>query len=395
MTAMAIGLDREVRFGPHRYAFHVRPAGSWDGLAEQAASLHADNFGLIYDAGLPPHLVKTVAECFAAAAAPITYFAVPASEKAKTPATAHEAERAMLAAGFTRRSVVVALGGGLSGNVAGYTAHHIYRGVRLAHVPTTLLAMLDSTLSLKQGLNYARGGEIAGKNVLGAFHAPTLVWCDLSFLDTLPAGQITAALGELCKNVLAIAPDRYQWALDRLRPSGRYQAEEIVAFIDFCVTAKQSIMRDDPHEHGQGLRNEYGHTVGHALEAVTGGRIPHGDAVARGVLIAAQVAMNTGYLNAAAVQAHWQLLAANGLRPPVIPADVPTARILAAIRGDNKRGYHTDLPDCAPMVLLEDLGQPRLASYPTPDGGQAESLLTQVPFAEVAAAIDQLREGQS
>jgi len=395
MTAAGAVLDREVRFGPHQYTFHVRPPGSWEGLAGQAADLHADNFGLVYDAGLPAHLVKTVAECLAATAAPIAYFEVPASERAKTPATGHEAEQAMLAAGFTRRSVVVALGGGLAGNVAGYAAHHIFRGVRLVHIPTTLLAMLDSTLSLKQGLNWVRDNVIVGKNVLGAFHAPTWVWCDLGFLDTLPAGQITAALGELCKNVLAIAPQRYDWALARLRPDGDYTPAQIVEFINFCVTAKQSIMRHDPEEHGQGLRNEYGHTAGHALEAVTGGQIPHGDAVARGVLVAAQVARNAGYLDAAAVEAHWRLLAANDLRRPVIPPGVPTGAIINAIRGDNKRGYHGDRPGCAPMVLLDALGQPHLATYPAPAGGETVSLLTQVPFDDVATAIDQLRDGQS
>ncbi len=389
-------LDRQVQFGPHRYSFHVRPARSWDGLAVQAAGLGADHWGLIHDGGLPPQLVKMVVECLAATTAPVALFEIPASEKAKTAFTAIEAAQAMLAAGFTRRSVVVALGGGLAGNVAGYAAHNIFRGVRLVHVPTTLLAMMDSTLSLKQGLNSLRSdGEIGAKNVIGAFHPPTWVWCDLGFLDTLPGAQITAALGELVKNVLAICPERYDWALGHLRPSAGYSAAELAAFIAFCAEAKQRIMRMDPYEHGEGLRNEYGHDVGHALEAVTGGRLAHGDAVARGVLVSAQVASNAGLMDAAAVEAHWRLLAANGFTQPVIPPEVATSTIVGALRRDNKRGYVEDSPGCAPMVLLTGLGQPHLAQYPAPGGGTCVSLLTQVPLTAVAAAIDQLRTGDT
>ncbi len=396
LLAPATVLDREVRFGEEAYTFHVRPPGSWEGLAEQAAGLHADRFGLVHDAGVPGHLVQTVAGCLAAAGAPVTRVEVAATELAKTALTAVGAAEALLAAGFTRWSVVVALGGGLAGNVAGNAAHLIYQGVRLVHVPTTLLAMLDSTLSLKQGLNSCRGdGRLGGKNVIGAWHTPEWVWCDLGFLDTLPLAQVTSALCELAKNVLAIAPDRYDWALSTLRAGGGYSDPELAGFIDFCAQAKQSIMRHDPHEHGEGMANEYGHDIGHALESVTGGGIPHGQAVALGMLVSAQVAVNAGYLAPAAREAHWRLLAANGLTPAAFPPGAPTSAIIDALQLDNKRGHVADEPGCAPMVLLAGLGQPRRVQYPAASGGTCTSLLTQVPLAAVATAVDQVRTGET
>jgi 3-dehydroquinate synthetase len=260
--------------------------------------------------------------------------------------------------------VFVALGGGLAGNVAGLLAHLFLRGARLVHIPTTLLAMSDSVLSLKQAVNSA-----VGKNHLGAFHAPELVWSQLDYLTTLPPSQIKAALCEAIKNVIAICPAQYAELAGRLHADAVYTEAEFAWFIGMCVDAKQSVMARDPRESGRALVLEYGHTVGHAAELVSGGGLSHGLAIGIGGLVAARIAHLLGIGDPAVEQAHEELLRLNGA-PTQLPDGFDAERLMAAVRLDNKRGYIPHRPGHIDMVLLSGLGQPYQA-----DG----SIITQVP----------------
>jgi 3-dehydroquinate synthase/2-deoxy-scyllo-inosose synthase len=267
----AVVLNREVRFGNIRYPFYVRSgSAAWHELASVLTSLRADRFLLVTDSGVPTVVVHAV-RLRLEELAPATLLRVPADERAKTIRTVDDLARDAFSSGATRRSVVVALGGGLAGNVGGLLAHLFLRGTRLIHLPTTLLAMSDSVLSLKQAVN-----SPVGKNHLGAFHAPELVWVQLEFLDTLPPSQIRAALCEAIKNVVAICPSRYDEMAARLRADAVYSPAELAWFIGTCVDAKQEVMAADPLEKGRALVLEYGHTVGHAAEFASGGSFSHG-----------------------------------------------------------------------------------------------------------------------
>jgi 3-dehydroquinate synthetase len=382
-AATATTLTREIVIGPHCYPIYAR-AGGWEELATHASTLKADRFALVSDPGVPGHLLHAAEECLSGLNVPVTRYTVPPGEKVKTWGTVGEVMDAITGAGATRSSVVVAVGGGYAENIAGLASAIIFRGdIRLVHLPTTLLAMSDSVLSLKQAVNGPHG-----KNHYGSFKAPEFVWCELEFLADLPADQIRCALCELIKNVVGILPDRYGWVLAALRPDANYSLEQITAFIDLCVTAKTQVMGNDPHERGEGLILELGHTVGHAIELLTHGDIPHGYAIGLGLLAAAQVAVDAGYLDAADAEAHRVLLTANGA-PTTLPAGVLTSDLGRLLKTDNKRGLRNQpppRPGMAEMVLLEALGRPRRNAM----GG----LITQVPFAAVAAAIDKsLRPG--
>ena len=405
VPAPTVALDREVRFGDTRYPIHVRsgPAG-WAELAGLLAGLHADRFLLVTDDGVPPPALDAVSEVIEALA-PVTVLQVPSSEKAKTLTTIDDLAREAFTSGATRMSVFVALGGGLAGNVAGLLAHLFLRGARLVHIPTTLLAMSDSVVSLKQAVN-----SPVGKNHLGAFHAPELVWSQLDCLVTLPPSQVRSALCEAIKNVVAICPDRYRELAARLRTGAVYSEAELAWFIGMCIDAKQEVMAADPHEQGRGLVLEYGHTVGHAAELVTGGRLSHGLAIGVGGLVAARVATLLGIGDPAVEEVHEALLHLNGapthfsadfLSADLLGADSLSAdlfragfdidRLMQAVRLDNKRGYIPHRPGCIDMVLLAGLGQP----YQTGD-----SVITQVPedvvFAGIQSRISRLPspEGQ-
>ncbi|PRY38918.1 2-deoxy-scyllo-inosose synthase [Umezawaea tangerina] len=307
--------------------------------------------------------------------APTTVLTVHADEPAKSLEVVNSLAEQVFPTRITRQSVVIALGGGLVGNVAGLLSALIFRGIRLVHLPTTLLNMSDSVLSLKQAVNSS-----VGKNHLGAFHVPTLVWNHLDFLRTLPVDEIRSALCEMIKNVLCVVPERYDEVSARLRTDGVYPLCDIAWFIDLCVDAKSAVMRDDPREEAEGLVLEYGHTVGHAAELVTGGRLRHGYGVGLGLLAAARVSRELGFLDQADHDAHHELLRRNGA-PTRLPADAPADAVFDAVRLDNKRGYVKPAEGMQDMILLDGLGRPHRTNG---------TLITQVPREVVRLGIDSI-----
>lgn len=365
--------DWQITFGPYTYPMYLR-SGGWAELRTRSASLEADKFVLIADEGVPDNLISKTHQALSASS-PVSIIIIPVAEKSKTLETIDSIASQLLSEGHTRRSVFVALGGGLAGNVAGLLAHLFLRGARLVHIPTTLLAMSDSVLSLKQAVNSA-----VGKNHLGAFHAPELVWCDLEFTETLPSREIQAALCEMAKNILTVVPGRYNWALAHLRPRADYSPTEIAEFITLCVTAKSLIMRTDPYEKGPALILEYGHTTGHAIELLSHGEIPHGHAIGLGMLVAAQVSASLGYLPKTHITSHRTLLEQVGISL-TLPHHILTSDIMDIVVRDNKRGYLPPREGMADMVLLSDLGKPVRTG---------NSLITQVPLSVLNDSIDKV-----
>jgi 3-dehydroquinate synthetase len=373
ISATGTTLDHDMQFGDFRYPFRVRSGrAAKTELAGRLAEMKADQFLLVVDGGVPDAAVQATTTLLAGACAKVSVLRVPASEKAKTITTVDGLAGQAIRAGATRNSVVISLGGGLAGNVAGLLSALLFRGIRLVHMPTTLLALSDSVLSLKQAVN---SGE--GKNHLGVFKTAEMVWGDLDFLDTLPAAEVRAALCEAVKNVLAVCPERYAEMASRLRPDGVYTAAEIAWFISMCVDAKQSVMGRDPFERREALVLEYGHTAGHAAEHLTSGAFAHGPAIGVGMLVAARISASLGFLGSEDEKAHELLLALNGT-PVMFPAGLPAESILAAMRLDNKRGYIPARDRHIDMILLNQLGQPHL------DRG---GIITQVPEDVVLAAI--------
>jgi 3-dehydroquinate synthetase len=375
-AASAISLDLEVCLEAEdasiRYPYHVRSGpGAWDEFADTLSGLRADRFLLVTDGGVPAAALGAITPRLRQLA-PVTLLRVRAREKDKNIASIERLAAEAFRDGATRRSVVMAFGGGLAGNMAGLLAHMFLRGIRLVHVPTTLLAMSDSVLSLKQAVNSG-----SGKNHLGAFHVPELVWVHLDLVATLPPEQVRSALGEAIKNVVAICPERYDEMSGRLRPSAVYSLPEVAWFIEMCVAAKQRVMAADPYEKGPALVLEYGHTVGHAVEHVSGGSMPHGLAIGVGGLVAARIAALLGLQDPAVEAAHQHLLERNGA-PTTFPPGLTVPALMEAIRKDNKRGYLPPRRGYVDMVLLDGLGRPHRS------GG---SIITQVPEDVVITAI--------
>ncbi|WP_405540355.1 2-deoxy-scyllo-inosose synthase [Streptomyces sp. NBC_00075] len=367
----AITVDREVQFGEISYPFHIRAGrSSWTELRRTLTMLDADRFVVVADSGLPEHLVAE-AKAHLSSIAPTVVLTADATERAKTLATVDWLAEQTIRTGATRQSIVVGLGGGLVGNVAGLLAGLLFRGIRLVHLPTTLLAMSDSTLSLKQGVNSQQG-----KNHIGLFHPPVLVWNHLDFLETLAPEEIRSALCETVKNVLAIVPERYDDLARLLRTDARYPNANLASVINLCIDAKTAVMAEDHREKQSALILEYGHTVGHAIELQSDGATHHGFAIGLGMLAAARMSRELGGLDSSDEAAHRELLDRNGA--PTAAIGVAAEDVLGLVRLDNKRGYVPRRASTCDFILLDGLGRPRIS-----DG----SLITQVDEEIVRAGI--------
>jgi len=215
---------------------------------------------------------------------------LPAGESNKTLQVWAEAMDALLASDIRRDTSIVALGGGVVGDLAGFAASALVRGVPLIQVPTSLLAMVDSSVGGKTGVNHPRG-----KNLIGAFHAPSLVWVALSTLGTLPERERLAGRGEVLKTAVvldALLLDVLEAHADALRAGDPGLTEYVVAA---CVRAKARVVTEDEHEHGVRRLLNAGHTVGHAIErAARYGTVLHGEAVAIGLVLEARWAAREG-----------------------------------------------------------------------------------------------------
>ncbi len=270
-------------------------------------------------------------------------------EKSKSWATVQRLAHEMLAAGADRHALVVALGGGVVGDVAGFLASLFLRGVPAVQVPTTLLAMVDAAIGGKTGINLT-----AGKNLLGTFHQPRLVAIDPEFLLTLPGKQRLNGVAEIVKTAFI----RDAGLLATLEQAGaglfrdrRLKDRDTLADI-ICRTAAQKAAVVSADEREGDLRRilNFGHTLGHAYEKASAFRVPHGAAVALGMHAALEFSVRLTGLTPAAADRGRRLLQALGL--PRTPPPLDPQAVLAALRVDKKRRDGKVV-----FVLLKRLGE--------------------------------------
>ncbi|NIM00856.1 MAG: 3-dehydroquinate synthase [Acidobacteria bacterium] len=251
-------------------------------------------------------------------------------EAAKTPRTKQRIEDRLLALGAGRDCAILALGGGVTGDLAGFVAATWHRGVPFIQLPTTLLAMVDASIGGKTAINLERG-----KNLVGAIHQPHAVYADIATLDTLPDPIYRDGFAEIVKGgVIADAP-LFRWleanAKGLLARRGNLVTEAVVR----SVRVKARIVRRDERESGRRAILNFGHTVAHALEIVSNYRMSHGCAVAIGMAVEARLAVAHAGLSEATATRIVATLQAFGL-PTAIPRNVSLARLRAATHRDKK-----------------------------------------------------------
>lgn len=281
--------------------------------------------------------------------------AVPDGEAAKTAQVAAQLWTRLGEAGFTRTDAVVGMGGGATTDLAGFVAATWLRGVRVVQVPSTLLGMVDAAVGGKTAIDTAQG-----KNLVGAFHPPAGVLCELGTLATVPRGDYVAGLAEVIKAGFIADPVILELIESDPRAARAPDGPHTTRLIERAVRVKADVVAADLRESGRREFLNYGHTLGHAIERAEAYRFRHGDAVAVGLAYAAEVGRLAGTLDTATAARHTAVCAAVGL-PTRYAADAwPDLR--ATMRVDKKaRGARLR------FVVLDGLARPRILDDPADD----------------------------
>ncbi|MFF7534827.1 3-dehydroquinate synthase family protein [Streptomyces bobili] len=254
----------------------------------------------------------------------VPFTVVPAldGERHKTLASVETYCRAFVEAGLTRSDAVIACGGGTTTDTVGLAAALYHRGIKVVHLPTTLLAQVDASVGGKTAVNLPEG-----KNLVGAYWQPSAVLCDTDFLHTLPRRELLSGYGEIARCAFIGAGD-----LRGLDLTG-----QIVA----SITLKASVVARDERDQGPRHILNYGHTLGHAIERATDYAWRHGEAVAVGTVFAGLLAGRLGRIDAHRVSEHREMVESFGL-PTWLPSGVPVTTLVELMRRDKKKGPDTD-----------------------------------------------------
>jgi shikimate kinase / 3-dehydroquinate synthase len=354
-AAPFLGALRElpgIRLAWARSASGEHPAFVGHGLLDSGPLGRAARHGDIGLAGRPFRVTDTtVGRLYGAALGEMPGVDVPAGEEAKTLAEAERVLRELADLGMTRTDHLVALGGGSVGDLAGFCAATYQRGVDLVHVPTTLVAQVDSAYGGKTGVDLPQA-----KNYVGAYHLPRAVLADPNTLDTLPAPELAAGFAEVLKTGL-IAGGRLWDRVAQLEPN-RPPADDVIFA---CALTKLDVVAADERDAGRRAVLNLGHTVGHAIEAATGySRYRHGEAVGLGLLAALRLSGANDLRDEVRARLEsWGL-------PSALDREVDPDAVLAAVERDKKR-----TAEGVGFVLLERPGEPVTERLVEPDSVRA------------------------
>jgi 3-dehydroquinate synthase len=286
-------------------------------------------------------------------------FRFPAGEEHKTRESWARLTDELIAAGIGRDAAVLALGGGVTTDLAGFVAATYLRGVPLALVPTSLLAMIDASVGGKCGVDVP-----AGKNLVGAFHQPRLVLADPEFLRTLSEADLRDGLAEAVKHAAIADAEHFAWLGTQAPRLLAREPDAIDTLLDHSIAIKAETVLADPHERGQRAILNFGHTIGHALERLSGYAVSHGKAVAIGMSVEAALGAAAGVTDPDAPAAIARLLTGLGL-PTRLPPGTDAGALLEAAAGDKKRRNGT-----LRYALLARIG----AAAPSADGAWTHAI---------------------
>lgn len=305
--------------------------GGLDRLGDYVA-VHAPAaaYAIIADSNVAPLYAERASDALAQTGARVLALDFPAGERNKNSKSWESLTDILLETGFGRDSCVIALGGGVTGDLGGFVAATFMRGVPVVQVPTTLLAMIDASIGGKTGIDSARG-----KNLLGAFHQPRLVLIDPQMIETLPDHELQYGLAEAVKHA-AIADEGYlMWLAKSARAIFDHKIDVVTALITRSVQIKARFVSADAREAGIRAVLNFGHTIGHALEYVANYDMPHGQAVGLGMLVESTAGELAGVTEAGTAEKLREAL--TGVRLPVgLSHAIKAASVLAATRTDKK-----------------------------------------------------------
>jgi len=317
--------------------FHLRAMGQYDVVVQSAEQVG----DLLYERALQNPIVLTDENVAKFHARSVMAFlrkagfspnllTIPAGEAYKTLATVQQIWHGFLEAGLDRKSTIVALGGGVVGDMAGFAASTYMRGVNWVCVPTTLLSMVDASLGGKTGFDLPEG-----KNLIGSFYPPKLVLADPQVLKTLPEAEFVSGLAEVVKHGIISDPELFDLCargLDCVK-------DDLEQIVKRAMSVKIKVIEEDPYEKGFRAALNFGHTVGHAVELVSKFQLRHGEAIAIGMVAEAKLAEHLTVAGKGLADMISKVLSSLGL-PDQIPKEMPREKIIQAMRMDKKKNAH-------------------------------------------------------
>lgn len=334
-----------VELGPRSYDIAIAP-GLIGTPGSYAGAIRSDRVLIVTNETVGPLYAPTVEKALAANHR-VETLTLADGEQYKTLATLEKIYDRLLEGGYGRDATLVALGGGVIGDIAGFAAASYQRGIAFVQVPTTLLAQVDSSVGGKTGVNHA-----LGKNMIGAFHQPTRVLVDVDVLETLPAREFAAGMAEVIKYGLIRDAGFFDWLEANIDAINAREPALLIEVIRRSCANKAEVVAADEREAGQRALLNLGHTYGHALEAALGyGEWLHGEAVAAGMCMAADTACRLGWLGRDQCARIERVMAAANL-PVAPPRTLDRGRIRTLMARDKKVEAGT-----LRLVLMRDIGK--------------------------------------
>lgn len=275
----------------------------------------------------------------------LVHLTFPSGEASKSRATWCRLTDDLLERGFGRDSAIVSLGGGVTGDVAGFVAATFHRGIPWLQVPTSLLAMLDASVGGKTGVDTP-----AGKNLVGAFHQPSAVILDPAVLGSLPPAEFGNGLAEAVKHAAIVDREHFAWLDARVEEILARDSVTIEDLLRQNVGIKAAVVQADEHEAGRRAILNAGHSIGHAVEFASGFSLSHGESVAIGLVVEARIGEQLGITDVGTADALAALLGKLGL-PVRVPRAIDADRIVTALRSDKKNRAQE-----IRVVLLSSIG---------------------------------------
>ncbi len=272
-------------------------------------------------------------------------FVFPAGEASKNLSVVQDLYEQLILAKFDRNDVLLALGGGVVGDLTGYAAATYFRGIDFVQIPTSLLAQTDSSVGGKTGVDFR-----AYKNVVGAFHQPKLVYMNLSTLYTLSEREFNSGFGEIIKHGLIKDKAYLEWLIQNREAIKRREMDVLLEMIQNSCNIKRLVVQNDPKEQGERALLNYGHTLGHAIEKLLDFSLLHGECVAIGTQLANLISWKRGTLSWEEVQRISELY--DYFQFPVMPDTLDPEEIIQVSKNDKKM-----LAGKIKFILLEEIGK--------------------------------------
>ncbi|AVQ47534.1 2-deoxy-scyllo-inosose synthase [Clostridium botulinum] len=339
-----------------------------ESLLEKMMDLNTDKFFLITDDVVYNLFGNELLE-YMNRKVSVKLIKLPSGEKHKNIKVFNDLMENLFENNVTKSSILISLGGGVVGNITGLAAALAFRGIRFFHIPTTFMSQTDSILSRKQGIN-----SFYGKNMIGSYYTPLFNFIDTSFLTFDSERFIRGSFVETVKNGFIYNADFLNKLKSVIKNDFNVNQEGVFNLVKMSIESKLPIMKADPTEKGLAMILEYGHTVGHAIEKLSYGKLSHGESVSIGMMVAARVSEKLGYLSKKDVKEHLDILSA--LKTPTkIPSNIKISDIINRIKLDNKKDMNG-----IRFVVLENIGK-----CINTDG----SYMIKVPFNIINEAIEE------